>query len=606
MQFRIGDRDPVTGLYGVIYPDGSSTLNGIKIFNAAHQIGDIVLATQRSDGMMILDSAKAFEPSTTATAETGLNGFGDKPVGYLNGQVFNNEEDAILPTVSIVFAPGSLTELQPGAGNFVIRIKVDRSQRRDLRIKCELTGSAGIGDYTISGLDNDSIATIPAGSLFFDLIITPIQNQSGTNEAIVIKVVLLERYKISQDNTVTAIILVPIPTVSLNFAPGSPTELAPFLGSFVLRVSINLVQANDLSVTLNLIGTASPNDYTSNLINNTLTIVAGTLFQDLIITPVANSLNTNETIRAEIAINSAYTIGVPSSVVATILVPVVYPRLIIKSVDNNIAAVPYNATSYNQNVYKEWRASGLSSPTFYFSNSTRDSILIQSLSAPNNAGTSVGSGIVSTNGIIANGFSNFVATYQNNSTNPQFIMRRAQSNNPRYRNFVDLIDINLALFKQVAYDILNYRYLIYGNCPVFYNQFNGGNIVTPLATYGTRSAQTSNTINPTNTGAGSLFQFAVTLPFSASEFTSPYVTQPKSPLGYVNNRWLRRDEVGYTTGTVFSREIHGSFVEIDLLNPTTPKFLELELNSLPDYAPNSPTFLNYRTIDYRPTTIVTQ
>lgn len=93
MQFRIGDRDPVTGLYGVIYPDGSSTPNGIKIFNAAHQSGDIVLATQRSDGMMILDSAKAFEPSTT-TAEIGLRGFGDRPVGYLNGQIFNNEEES--------------------------------------------------------------------------------------------------------------------------------------------------------------------------------------------------------------------------------------------------------------------------------------------------------------------------------------------------------------------------------------------------------------------------------------------------------------------------------------------------------------------------------
>jgi hypothetical protein len=61
MIFRIGERDPATGLFFVILPDGSQKLNGMKIFNAAHQTGDVVLATQRSDGVMILDSAKAEE-----------------------------------------------------------------------------------------------------------------------------------------------------------------------------------------------------------------------------------------------------------------------------------------------------------------------------------------------------------------------------------------------------------------------------------------------------------------------------------------------------------------------------------------------------------------
>jgi hypothetical protein len=90
MQFRIGDRDPVTGLYDVIYPDGSHTRNGIKIFNSAHQSGDLVLATQRSDGMMILDSAKAVE---SVSGIGKLEGFGEQPIGYLRGQVWNNEEE---------------------------------------------------------------------------------------------------------------------------------------------------------------------------------------------------------------------------------------------------------------------------------------------------------------------------------------------------------------------------------------------------------------------------------------------------------------------------------------------------------------------------------
>jgi hypothetical protein len=91
MEFRIGDRDPVTGLYYVIYPDGSSTLNGMKIFNAAHQLGDVVRATQRSDGMIALDSAKAYQIPTTDKS-ISIKEFGKVPTGYLQGQVFNQPE----------------------------------------------------------------------------------------------------------------------------------------------------------------------------------------------------------------------------------------------------------------------------------------------------------------------------------------------------------------------------------------------------------------------------------------------------------------------------------------------------------------------------------
>jgi hypothetical protein len=98
MQFRIGERDPRTGLYAVIWPDGSTTLNGQKVFNSAHEVGDLVLATRRSDGMMILDAAKAFDGSNgEIDREIGVKEFGNKPVGYLNGQVFNNENEIVVP-----------------------------------------------------------------------------------------------------------------------------------------------------------------------------------------------------------------------------------------------------------------------------------------------------------------------------------------------------------------------------------------------------------------------------------------------------------------------------------------------------------------------------
>jgi hypothetical protein len=95
MQFRIGSRDPITGLYNVIYPDGSSTPNGIKIYNAAHRIGDPVNATRRSDGMIILDNPVAADPSSLSVSAAG------NQAGYLNGQVFNGEDEAAILDVFI-------------------------------------------------------------------------------------------------------------------------------------------------------------------------------------------------------------------------------------------------------------------------------------------------------------------------------------------------------------------------------------------------------------------------------------------------------------------------------------------------------------------------
>ena len=209
MQFRIGDRDPATGLYDVIWPDGSSTRNGVKIFNAAHQFDDVVLATQRSDGMMILDSVKAFAISEQTSQLSALptpNSQLSTPLSYLTGQIWNNEDQVILPVVSVKFAPGSPTSLAAAAGNFVVRISIDRAQRKDLRVQCELTGTAPSGDYSYVGLDSNLVAVIPAGELFFDVTISPTQNPGGVDETIIVKALARRDYRIGQDNNATATI----------------------------------------------------------------------------------------------------------------------------------------------------------------------------------------------------------------------------------------------------------------------------------------------------------------------------------------------------------------------------------------------------------------
>ena len=55
---RIGDRDPLTGLYTVQFPDGGIGANGIKTYTAASKPGDIVVLFPRADGSIAIDSEK--------------------------------------------------------------------------------------------------------------------------------------------------------------------------------------------------------------------------------------------------------------------------------------------------------------------------------------------------------------------------------------------------------------------------------------------------------------------------------------------------------------------------------------------------------------------
>lgn len=181
MEFRIGGRDPVTGLYDVIWPDGGATRNGIKIFNAAHQTGDVVLTTRRSDGMMILDGVKAADvatstsPLTVSLIPSGAfsSTFGGGGVGYLQGQVWNDEA-VVVPTISIDFAPDSLESLREGQGFFVVRVSIDRPQNSDLKFRVDLSGSAEyLVDYTISEDPLEDIV-IEAGQWYIDINMSPI------------------------------------------------------------------------------------------------------------------------------------------------------------------------------------------------------------------------------------------------------------------------------------------------------------------------------------------------------------------------------------------------------------------------------------------------
>lgn len=236
MEFRIGDRDPVTGLYDVIYPDGGVTRNGMKVFNAEHQFGDVVLATERSDGLMILDGVVAVDVPTPIVSATlsplrwrslslgrggdfsgafaGGGGDGGGGVGYLNGQVFNEGEEVPIPTISIDFAPNSPTALfLGGGGSFVLRVALYRRQQKALKFRVDLSGVlAQIPSWYTLSEDLAEDVEIDAGQMYKDLAIVldgpPVQAASSL--ALIATLAESTRYRIAPDFTSVVMASIPI------------------------------------------------------------------------------------------------------------------------------------------------------------------------------------------------------------------------------------------------------------------------------------------------------------------------------------------------------------------------------------------------------------
>lgn len=206
MQYRIGDRDPVTGLYDVIWPDGSSTRNGLKIFNAAHQSGDVVRATRRSDGMIILDSAKAYDIDRLGSGLANPD-LVEPPVGYLRGQVFNNEpEEPVLPPVlSIDIWQGNASQSE-FAAVWTIRVSCESPATRRIRFGLGRSGTATYPDDYVFDIDPD-FATIEVGQTNNDFLVTAVPDLlNEAPETIILSLLPLDYARISRSSVALTIL----------------------------------------------------------------------------------------------------------------------------------------------------------------------------------------------------------------------------------------------------------------------------------------------------------------------------------------------------------------------------------------------------------------
>jgi hypothetical protein len=98
---RIGDRDPVTGNYSALYPDGSETANGRKLYDAHSVRSDRAAGLPLNDGTIGLLGQKGQLSPLALPEQEGVRGIAtqgplkDNNVGYINGQVWNYEEEVV-------------------------------------------------------------------------------------------------------------------------------------------------------------------------------------------------------------------------------------------------------------------------------------------------------------------------------------------------------------------------------------------------------------------------------------------------------------------------------------------------------------------------------
>lgn len=126
---QIGDRDPLTGRYEVIYPDGGANPNGVKVTNAWLKPGDVVLLSPRTDGVIAIESDKATSPPSPPIFNAPIEGkkaktwifYADDNQLYVGG---HQAEPVLLgPVVDVSLFPswesnGEIYTSDPASDNF--------------------------------------------------------------------------------------------------------------------------------------------------------------------------------------------------------------------------------------------------------------------------------------------------------------------------------------------------------------------------------------------------------------------------------------------------------------------------------------------------------
>ena len=283
-----------TATNGTDYSTIGTTVT-IPIGSSSADIAVTPLADTLSEGsetvIATITSDSAYAVGTPSAATVTIL---DQPVVTIAASVPNADETGLVPGKFTVTRTGTTTA--------------------PLTVTLALSGTA------TNGTDYATIAptvTIPSGSASVDVIVTPLaDNLVEGSETVIATISSNPAYATGSPSAATVTIAdQPVVTLVATVSTASETGLVP--GKFTISRSGPNTAA--LSVNLSLSGTATNGtDYAT--IASTVTIPVGSSSADVMVTPLADSLDEgSETVIATLSTAPAYAIGGSSSATVTIL-----------------------------------------------------------------------------------------------------------------------------------------------------------------------------------------------------------------------------------------------------------------------------------------------
>ena len=276
------------------------------------------------------------ETAILALSPDSAYGIGKTAIATVN--ITDNE-----PVVTVKASPATAKEAGPVAGKYRIARKGNKTL--PLAVYYAMSGTAtGGADYNV--LPGAASATIPAGSVFVDVILTPVDDAVyDPAEKAILTLSADSAYGIGKPAAATITITDDEPVVTVKASPATAKEAGPTAGKY--RIARKGNKTLPLTVYYNMSGTATGGaDYNVLPSDTSATIPAGLVFVDVSLTPVDDAVyDPAEKAILTLSADSAYGIGKPAA--ATITITDNDPASAAKVVSKN---APENHQTENDNI----------------------------------------------------------------------------------------------------------------------------------------------------------------------------------------------------------------------------------------------------------------
>jgi hypothetical protein len=473
--------------------------------------------------------------------------------------------DTDLPIVLIQFSLNSLEEIESGDGGQFASIRVGLSQpiTTAIDVFVRLSGTADPVFININEVFSDTVSAVSANTLKFTIpanigfaearIAADIDPDQLGDKTVVTSLLPDPNYQIDANNdSITTIIKLPKPVVSIVFNSGSPTRLTAGNGAFFIYVSRDYIRNVALDVDLAFTGDAAFDEYQVDNFGFSnqyqVQIPSGQAGVVVRIEPNTTRIYTvDRSIIATVipfqADTGKYAIDSADDSITAIIAPVVNP-IIIKM--RPLGSFPDNVRSDGHDFF---------STSFLSSNSLTTNLVIDPFNFNNNNLES------KLSAVILNGIDDF-GDVLFDSVKPVYMFMRSVDANTDGIQFIQIIEDNIKSFLQINSLPDKYLYIVNGFFPSLW-------IDTPPS-FANISIQRHEILQQESLGR----QIAANDPI---EYSQPYMNTPDSTYGYVDSRWIARISEP-SNGTTPQYESFAWAVRVDLQNTENTAFMPITFN----------------------------